>query len=220
MKRGGIVLVVVVAALMAAGPASAAVITVYTNQAAWEAAVGGMFETETFDGLPVTTPLAANTTHALGLVEFEYPGAPDIGSYDDDLPAITGDPDREFQGSVYQATWGGGDTKPGPHEFTFPYDVMAFGADFRTTTSGAMLTATMAGETIAFDDYLADPGTGFLGVVSDTPFTTVVFDADGGGYTNEQFYMDDLSFSNIPEPATLSLLGLGALGLVRRRRRS
>jgi len=80
-------------------------------------------------------------------------------------------------------------------------------------------------EIVRFSDWLAAPGTGFLGIVSDAPFdrvSLVVADEPAGvdcsdpalleqGCGAASFAIDDVSFS-VPEPATLALLGLGLVG--------
>lgn len=57
----------------------------------------------------------------------------------------------------------------------------------------------------------------FWGFTSDTPFASVQL--IGGTGTNQQNYkLDDMVYSPIPEPATMSLLALGGLVLAGRRR--
>jgi len=51
--------------------------------------------------------------------------------------------------------------------------------------------------------------------------TTAMFIQVGGGFSagNETMYLDNLRATNLPEPASLSMLGLGGLTMLRRRRR-
>jgi hypothetical protein len=59
----------------------------------------------------------------------------------------------------------------------------------------------------------------FWGFTSDTPFASVKL--VGGSGTNQQNYsLDDMVYSHVPEPATLPLLVLGNLWLTHRRRRT
>jgi hypothetical protein len=141
----------------APAPASASVI-VFTSRAAWEAQAPG-FQTETFNAVPVAEPLAPNTTHTLGLVQFFYPGADTGGTpavSDDAFLSVNGT--RHFIGNVWVVAQGGGTTAPGPNTFTFPSPVTAFGADFVGTTTGAILTVTAGADTVEFDNFLAPPG--------------------------------------------------------------
>ena len=51
-------------------------------------------------------------------------------------------------------------------------------------------------------------------------FSTLLFDTIVGSSTQFAFEADDAAFGNVPEPGTLTLFGLGliGLGLLRRRR--
>ena len=59
----------------------------------------------------------------------------------------------------------------------------------------------------------------FVGFNSLTPFTTVLLRADGQGSGIETYEMASLTYTGVPEPATIMLVGLGALVLTRRVRK-
>ncbi len=171
VRARGVALFTVGLALALASHSEAATITVYTDRSSWEAAVG-TFSTEDFSGVADTGALAANVEHTLGLLTFSYTGAPD-----NSRPAVTS---NEFLGDPTKVSEGGGTVFNGPYVFEFPYSVLAWGADFTNASTGALLDITMAGETIALVDYLPDPGNGFFGIISDTPFSQVIIAADAG----------------------------------------
>lgn len=191
-------------------------ITVYTNRTAWQSALA-TFQTETFNSLAVTSPLAPNVTHTLGQVQFSYNGAPNGGypGVSDTLSNVNGT--RRFAGDIWDSAAGGGVTSPGPEQFTFPSPVTAFGADFAGATNADRLTVTVSGVTFQLDQYLAN-GTGFFGVVSNTAFDKILLNTENAssGAVDEAFGMDNLSFGTapVPEPASLTLWSLGALGIV------
>ena len=212
VRARGVALFTVGLALALASHSEAATITVYTDRSLWEATVG-TFSTEDFSGIADTGKLSANVEHTLGLLTFSYTGAPGFSG-----PAVTS---NHFEGDPEQ---GGGTTSTGPHIFEFPYSVLAWGADFTEASTGALLDITMAGVTIALVDYLPAPGTGFFGIISDTPFNQVSLAAAGGPRFDEIFIMDNVSFGEqaetpVPEPASLLLFGTGALVVSARMRR-
>lgn len=106
-------------------------------------------------------------------------------------------------------------------------ETVAFGADFNSIDvigPGTGVDIFVDGEFVATSSRFSDWD--FVGFISDTPFDSVVFKA-GSGFSatfQDTFRFDNLALGLsevIPEPNTLSLLGLG-LGalLIARRRRS
>jgi hypothetical protein len=106
-------------------------------------------------------------------------------------------------------------------DIVFPVPVRAFGADFTSAATSSGLTFTILGQTFSLGSSLPPPGTGFFGIVSTDPFTTV--DVGGGPVPNETYVMDNLTFVPaaavaVPAPPTLVLAFTGFLAALARRR--
>jgi hypothetical protein len=82
--------------------------------------------------------------------------------------------------------------------------------------NGATLVGTILGSTIP----PANGDQGTAGTVYLNAFSTLLFDTIVGSSTQFAFEADNAAFGNVPEPGTLTLFGIGliGLGLVRRRR--
>ena len=176
-----------------------AVLTVYTSRAAFVAATAGFgaSTTETFD----TDRALALGDNLYNGVDYRLTGATE-GANAISNGALQGD--EYFQSSL---------------DLVFGSAIQAFGADFTEANTSSGLFFTINGETVDLASVLADPGTGFFGVVSSSAFTAV--DVNGGANPNEIYALDNLtSVQAVPEPASLAALGLGAVGLLRRRKRA
>ena len=104
--------------------------------------------------------------------------------------------------------------------FTFASPITTFGGTWDLAGPGGPGT----GINVYFDGVLAgliDQNTAgaFVSFSSLTPFTVVLLTADGQLGVAETYEMASLSYTGVPEPATIMLVGLGALVLTRRVRK-
>lgn len=177
-------LVVLMVVLMA-GTASAAPILIqeYFNYSSWLAAVNGI-ATETFTG-------SLNVAVLIGT----------------DAGTISGNQwlDTLTPGDVTAFGYTGG-------------AFIGFGGFFDLTPnnfgSGVIVTGVDSTGSTTFET-LIPPGftSGFYGVVTAGPMTEIRLTTQDGFLFQEVYTLDDLVFAQVPEPATLSLLSLGLLGV-------
>lgn len=210
----GRILITLALILLPATHSLAAIIGVYTDRALWEADAGAI-QTEDFNNVPLGF-LQPGTTQ-LGLVSFYYEFGPSSSG-----PEITTESTNNVNGTpylnghVYKTT---GASDPRIHRFIFPHPVTAWGADFVDTLTGAHIQFEFADQTIKMSSYYSNPGDGFLGVTTDTPFTELTIRSAENSSSNAEFFgLDDLSFSLIPEPNTMILALFGSVGLISKRK--
>ena len=190
--------------LGAQGDARAALVTVYSSAAAWNAAVSGTVFVEDF----ADSALQPGLTLRFG----------------------ANSPTGSISGGVYNdtAVTQFNDTKNPLLSFT---STTAFGADFDLSPGGpgaGLLLALSFLDGTSASQFIANPAggafNGFFGLVSDTKITSVRFDSNFTGV--EAFSADNLRFltsgSNpVPEPGSLALVGLAlitAMAVCRRSR--
>jgi hypothetical protein len=167
---------------------------VYTDKTAWENALGGQFLTEDFNDDQLNDGVSFVSTES-GHIN------PAEGYYQDVLAS-------QSQNEP-MTTW------------SFTPEITGYGGDWTLGGpggSGNSLLVYISGVPTLVGSIPNSYGGGFWGFISDTPFTSV--ELIGGGGTNQQNYrLDNMVYSQVPEPGTLWLLSGGLIGLVASRRR-
>jgi len=206
-------------------PASASGLTVYTSSAEWETAVAGLVvQVETFnDATEGTLPAGTTVIQPKAILSITLDsnnqGVVKILEATDKLNGL------EFQGRICDQTLPASVCAPKQLylDFQTAAPVVAFAADWAGTTEQDVLTIGIGGTITALNQVPNFSGTGFLGFVDTTPFSTVTFGLANArpGAVLEGFRMDNLRIAEVPLPAGLALLGssMAVLGLARRRTR-
>lgn len=193
-----------------------ATLTFYTDRTEWETAVGAGILTEDFES--ITPYFLSEGVNSTGLIDIELINLLSENEWNA-MDGGTGS--QNVNGSQFYQ--GGCNANSGTVsnsgadfiDIHLPGAVMAFGGDFESTYSGDGLTLSVAGEEHEFTALLPnDDGSGFLGFISTETFSTVrLYDVE----KRETFGIDNVSFPT-PEPATLTLLTLGGLSFLRKRK--
>jgi len=202
------------ATIIAAGSTfAAAQPQVFTDRAAWEAAVGGLFTLEDFNSI-ATGPITDGATLDTDKLQITRNGAPN--GADGDL-AIT---DGSAFGNIDGTNFLDGETGAAPHErveFGFNgQSVIAFGADFSSPFSGDGIGIEFGDDLFLLDSI--DSGTGFFGIVSDVAENNVAIVGTPDDITFQELWQADNIAYAVPAPGSIALLGLGGLAAARRRR--
>lgn len=178
-----------------AATVNAAVITVYTDKTLWENAVNGQFLTEDFSDSVLNggvSFVSSESGHINPALEF----------YQDVLAS-------ESQNEP-MTTW------------SFTPEIVAYGGNWTLGGPGGSGNSLLVyiADTSEFVGSISNSfGGGFWGFTSDTPFTSVKL-IGGGGIHQQNYSLDDMVYTQIPEPATISILALGGLVLIHRKRRA
>lgn len=217
MKKSSAIYAVVIMILAASGNSASeaqADMIVFTNGALWENQVGS-FVMEDFNNEPLRAlALGSNAFNGFSI------DIADVGIDNGNEIAVGTNPRNIDSTKFALLNFTTDQSYVSVSSLTFDSEITAFGADWASTTNygGLTLTVTINGDTLRFIDYLGTPGDGFLGFVSDVPFTRVDFGLSGS-INNEAFGMDNAASAPVPEPATMSLLAIGGLTLLWRRRK-
>jgi len=194
MRKSAILGVTLVMFMSWAAAVTAETVTVYTDKAEWENALGGQFLTEEFadDELNPGVSFVSTESGHINPAQENYQDV--LASLSQNEPMTTWSFAPEITG------YGGNWTLGGPGG------------------SGNSLLVYIAGDSTAVGSISNSYGGEFLGFISDTPFTSV--ELIGGGGTNQQHYsLDNMVYSPVPEPGTLWLLSGGLIGFLAWRRR-
>ena len=191
----------------------------FTNSTSFLGAISPTYYHETFAGWAYGSPIGDTGTGGTPEVTYVGPGADGF-----DWTAIggTGIP---ASGQNLWSLPGAVSTEVNDISITFSFanstnSVEAFGGNFQDVDSsgvneaGSVVLSFMNGATTVHSMTLTnDTSTSFYGYVSLTPFTSVVITIP----TANEFISAGNLYTAAPEPASLAVLGLAALALVRRR---
>lgn len=172
---------------------SAATITVYTDKTAWASALGEPFATEDFADAQLNAGVSFVSSESGHINPAEE-------CYQDVLASTSqNEPMTIWSFAPERIGFGGNWTLGGPGGSG--NSLLVYIADFPLYVGA--ISNSYGGE--------------FWGFTSDTPFTSVKL-VGGSGSNQQNYRLDDMVYSPVPEPATLALVALGgAIGFWRRR---
>jgi hypothetical protein len=213
-RNGSVSSLGIAAVLTFLATSAIAVPTTYTDRTTFEAAAGG-FTVETFDSFAADTPFHTVPVD-VGAFTISMTGSPSTSyNFIDLAPPDTAETDVNGTTNMRVFT----NTNPEGSDdlvFTFDQPIVAFGADFRSINDSIVRTQILVGaDTIALPIAGASGLFSFFGFTSATPFDTIIFQ----GLANDVYGIDNLTYSSVPEPGILAMLGLGLAGLGFARRR-
>lgn len=200
--------------MVVAGTSGAAILGTYNTKAAFDAAVGA-FSLFQFTGNFNSTPVGRTVTMTTSPSN-TYDGINGSNQWQDVLStgAVNPSTDPTFLSST-TVTWNG----PA---------MIAVGGEWNTAPQNEggkiffLLNLVSGLGTTEVLPLGLGPVNGFFGFLSDTPFTSFVlstrnvpglFNNIGQPYGVEHYTLDNLQIAQVPEPATLSMVGLALLGL-------
>jgi len=191
--RNVLMLSVIAAIFISLSVAADATITIYTDKTAWESALSGPFLTEDFSDDILNAGVSFVSTESGHINPAEE-------NYQDVLASQSQNEPMTIWNFIPQITaYGGNWTLGGPGG------------------SGNNLLVYIADSDSYVGSISNSYGGEFWGFISDTPFASVKL--IGGSGTNQQNYrLDDMVYSQVPEPATMSLLVLGGVAMIYRRK--
>jgi hypothetical protein len=215
-------LIVAMALVVFCTSATEAVIVTYTNQAAWQSAAGST-TVETFNSFAVSPfPGAPSGT----ITSPAFNGFSVGGNYNDDyvgigsgsaLLQINGSNNLAWTQSPGLAGWAGsfGNGGLGPLiTLNFSSPITAFAFDWKDIDPTDLYDLEVPSQgTFTNPPFSTSTGTGFYGIVSDTPFASVNFRSIVQGGVVDGFAIDNVRTTPLPIPGTLPLLGIGLVGL-------
>lgn len=174
-------------------PLSAATATVYTNRTDWVNALSGPYLIEDFSDTLLNDGVSFVSTESGHINPAEEYYQDVLASQSQNEP---------------MTTW------------SFTPGIIAYGGNWTLGGPGGSGNSLLV-SIVDFSLYVGaidnSYGGEFWGFISDTPFTSVKL--IGGSGTNQQnYHLDDMVYSQIPEPAAIGLLALGGLAIIRRRR--
>ncbi|MEM8642403.1 MAG: PEP-CTERM sorting domain-containing protein [Cyanobacteria bacterium P01_G01_bin.54] len=193
--------------------ADAFIITTYTDRSLWEAAVSGNVIIEDFNSITSDTDLSVDVGDFSISAVGPWAHQNGIEAYDPSPSSFQ--QDRNIDGTTYYQ----GDTDQGTtYTFSFDFGISAFAFDHTSLGSegaGEFLTLDLEGVNYSIPSTQTGE-TGFFGIVnSDTElFTSVTFLGDDGAHGLDNISYTASSPTEVPEPGSLSILGLGIVGLV------